>query len=73
MSEETFLFEERKGKVPFLPRFRAARTRPILMNGGILKSQKLFAELTIKITHVKSANKNLKLPRECYFLCSNSI
>ncbi len=28
---------------------RAARTRPILMNGGILKSQKLFAELTIKL------------------------
>ncbi len=34
---------------PYLQRLRAAHTRPILMNGGILKSQKLLTELTIKL------------------------
>ncbi len=38
-------------RCPYLQRFRAAHTRssPILMNGGILKSPKLLAELAIKL------------------------
>ncbi len=34
---------------PYFQRLRAARTSPILMNGGILKSQTLLAELTIQL------------------------
>ncbi len=34
---------------PYLQRLWAAHTRPILMNGGILKYQKLLAELPIKL------------------------
>ncbi len=45
---------------PYLQRHRAAHTRPILMNGGILKSQKLLIELTIKL-HMSNQQQNLKL------------
>ncbi len=36
------------------------RTRPISMNGGILKSQKLLAELTIKL-HVSNQQQKSEI------------
>ncbi len=43
---------------PYLQRLRAARTKPILMNGGILKSHKLLAELTINLHMSKQQQKS---------------
>jgi len=44
---------------PYLHLLRAVQTSPILMNGGILKSQKRLAEREIKL-HISNQQQNLK-------------